>query len=359
MDSSRSMTPKERVMTVLDHRMPDRVPVVPQAFMFACETAGYRIGDVNKNGRLMAESHRICRDKYGYDGVVIDIDDASLAEACGAKVVFREEEVAIVDEHEPVLKELKMIHDMELPDPKTSGRLPEWLVATEDLVSSIGDEVFVMGRADQGPFDLACLLRGTSNFMMDLIEADPADIWAVLDWCRQATLRFAQAQKDAGAHATSIGDSYAGPALMSPAMYRQFALEHEITLTKQVQDYGIPFSIHICGNTNAIIEDLVTTKARIIEVDWQVDMKKASQLSRGKAVLMGNIDPSDPLAFGAPEDVDAKSKAIIEDTRGMDIILSSGCAMGRNTKPENMAAMVEAAKKYGTRDQIESINAGA
>lgn len=353
-----SMSSLERVLTVLDHGVPDRVPVVPQAFMFACETAGYRIGEVNRNGRLMAESHRICREKYGYDGVVIDIDDASLAEACGAKVIFREQEVAIVDEHQPVLTDLKMIHDMELPDPRTAARLPEWLVATEDLVASIGDEVFIMGRADQGPFDLACLLRGTENFMIDLVEGDPEDIWAVLDWCRQATLRFARAQKDAGAHATSIGDSYAGPALMSPAMYRSFALEHEVTLTKEVQDYGIPFSIHICGNTNQIIEDLVSTQARILEVDWQVDMKRASELTRGKAVLMGNIDPSDPLVLGTPEDVDAKAKGIIEDTKGRDIILSSGCAMGRNTRPENVAAMVEAAKKYGTREQILAMNGG-
>ena len=56
-------------------------------------------------------------------------------------------------------------------------------------------------------------------------------------------------------------------------MYREFALEPERKLVQEVQEYGIPFSIHICGNTNSIIEDMGTTGAKILEVDWQLDMQ--------------------------------------------------------------------------------------
>ncbi|MDC7232547.1 MAG: uroporphyrinogen decarboxylase family protein [Spirochaetales bacterium] len=347
----KEMTGLERCQAVLNKETPDRVPVVPQTFMFAAETAGFRIGDMNKDGRLMAESHRISQDKYGYDGCVIDIDDASLAEACGATVIFdNPDEPALVDEHNPLVTDLRQFSDMEFPDPLKDGRLPAWLEATERLIADIGDRVFVMGRSDQGPFDLLCLLRGTQNLMMELITEEPEVIWKALDWCREANLRFAKAQKDAGAHATSIGDSYAGPNLISPEMFREFALEHEITLCKQVQDYGIPWSLHICGNTNEIIEDMVSTGASILEVDWQVDMKKASEIVDGRAVLMGNIDPSDPLVYGTPEAVDLKAKAIIEATGGKHLFLSSGCAMGRRTPEDNMRAMINAAKKYGTFD---------
>jgi uroporphyrinogen decarboxylase len=75
-------------------------------------------------------------------------------------------------------------------------------------------------------------------------------------------------------------------------------------------------------------------------------------------VLMGNIDPSYPLAHGTPEDVDGKAKEIIRGTGGQHLYLSSGCAMGRNTKPENMRALVEAPKKYGTREQILAMAEG-
>lgn len=351
----KEMTSLERCLAALNFEVPDRVPVIPQSFMFACKTAGYKIGQINKSGKLMAETHLVSQEKFGYDGVVIDIDDATLAEACGAKVIFRENDVAIVDEKDPVLKRLKDIEDLELPDPYKSGRLPEWLEATKILSEKIGDQVFIMGRADQGPFDLACLLRGTEQFMMDLVTEDPEDIYKVLDFCRRAGTLFAKAQKDAGAHATSIGDSYAGPNLVSPSFYRNFALKHEITMTKEVQEYGIPFSIHICGNTTNILEDMLKTGAKIFELDWQVDMGHAKQIVGNNAVLMGNIDPSDPLVWGTPEQVDAKAKEIIEQTGGIGLFLSSGCAMGYNTPEENMTALVNASKKYGTYEQIISL----
>ena len=49
-------------------------------------------------------------------------------------------------------------------------------------------------------------------------------------------------------------------------------------MTQEVQEYGIPFSIHICGNTNGIIQDMGTTGAKILEVDWMLDMKEARRI---------------------------------------------------------------------------------
>jgi hypothetical protein len=73
------MTGLERCMTVLQGGVADRVPVVPQAFLFAARTAGYKIGQICKDAAKLAKSHVICQEKYGYDGCVIDVDDATLA----------------------------------------------------------------------------------------------------------------------------------------------------------------------------------------------------------------------------------------------------------------------------------------
>ncbi|WP_289003900.1 uroporphyrinogen decarboxylase family protein [uncultured Parabacteroides sp.] len=348
----KSMNSLERCMAVLNGETPDRLPIVPQCFMLAVETAGLKISDVNRNGRKMAQAHIISQEKYGYDGCVIDFDDATIAEAVGAKVIYREDEPAIVDEEQPVLKDLRDVYDMPIPDPASSGRLNEWLEATHTLTESIGDHVFIMGRADQGPFSIACLLRGTTQFMMDLLTEDKQLIDDVLEYCRKISAVFAKAQKDAGAHVTSIGDAFAGPNLISPDMYRQFALIPEQKLAKEVQDYGIPFSIHICGNTNGIIQDMGTTGAKILEVDWMLDIKEARRLVPEDTVLMGNIDPSSPLVIGTPSDVDAAVKRLIEATKGKRHIISSGCAMGRNTPPENFKAFIEAAHRYGSYEEI-------
>ena len=341
------MTHLERVQAVLQGRTPDRVPVIPQCFMFSAQEYGYNIGQINRNPRLLAEAHAFCQEKYGYDGCVIDIDDASLAEACGAKVIYREDAVAAVDEHHPLLEDLRDIDDLELPDPAKSTRLCVWMETAQRLMEKVGDHVFVLGRADQGPFDLLTLLRGPQDFMMDLLTEDEDVIHHALQWATEAHIRFAKAMRDLTL-ATSMGDSYAGPNLISPNLYRQFALPYEKQVVSAVQTPDKPYSVHICGDTTKILDDMATNGARMVEVDWQVDMGKARAIFPENVTIMGNVDPSDPLVLGTPEQVKAKAKAIIEATGGKGLILSSGCAMGANTKPENMAALVESAKLYGT-----------
>lgn len=350
----KEMTSLERVQAVLEGRTPDRIPVIPQGFMFSASAAGYNIGQINRSPKLMAESHRICQEKYGYDGCVIDVDDASLAEACGAKVTFREDSVAAVDEHNPVLEDLRDIDDLHMPDPEKDGRLPEWLETTQRLVEMIGDHVFVMGRADQGPFNLLCLLRGTQDFMMDLLTEEEDVIFHALEWATEAHSRFARAQLKI-AHATSMGDAYASPELVSPEMYRRFALPAEKKVVENVSDLNKPYSIHICGNTTGIIEDMSTAGSKILEVDWKLDMAAAREIVRDDIVLMGNLNPSDPMCIGTPDKVREQAEAIIRGTKGKGLILSSGCALGANTKPENMEALVASAKEFGTYEQIVAL----
>ena len=221
------MTSLQRVQAVLAGQMPDRLPVIPQGFLFSAKTAGYDIGAINRSPAKMAESHLLCLEKYGYDGCVVDVDDATLAEACGAKVIFRDRDVASVDEHAPVLTDLRDIDRLSLPDPLKDGRICDWLETTQRLVEAVGDRVFVMGRADQGPFSLLCLLRGTQELMMDLLTEEEEVVCHALEWTTQAHIRFAQAQLQAGAHATSMGDAYASSDLISPDMYRTFAWPYE------------------------------------------------------------------------------------------------------------------------------------
>ena len=72
----KEMTSLERVQAVLHGQMPDRLPVIPQSFMFSAHTAGYNIGEINRSPAKMAEAHCISQEKYGYDGCIIDVDDA-------------------------------------------------------------------------------------------------------------------------------------------------------------------------------------------------------------------------------------------------------------------------------------------
>lgn len=348
----KEMTSLERCLAVMNGGIADYIPVIPQAFMYAIETAGMKMKDVTFSGKNMAKAHAVCQEKYEYDGCVIDFDDATIAEAIGAKVIFREDEPATVDEHNPFWKSLKDVYDTPMPDLLKSGRICHWLEATEQLNAMIGDHVFIMGRADQGPFSVACLLRGTENFMMDLFMEDKQVIADAIEFCRKVGVNFAKLQKDAGAHITSIGDALAGPNLISPEMYKEFAWLPEKLYTEEVQDYGIPLSLHICGDTNTIINDMGETGAKVIEIDWKLDMEMARKVLPESTVLMGNINPSFPLVHGKSNDVEEKVRQIIQMTRGKGLFMSSGCAMGRNTLDKNLFAMIEVTRKYGSYERV-------
>ena len=348
----KEMTSLERVQAVLRGEIPDRLPVIPQSFMFSANTAGYSIGQINRCPAKMAEAHRICQEKYGYDGCIIDVDDATLAEACGAKVIFSERDVAMVDKKHTTLNSLEEIDDLKLPDPLKDGRICDWLETSQRLMELVGDHVFVMGRADQGPFDVLCLLRGAQDFMVDLITEDEDVILHALEWATEAHIRFARAQLMTGVHSTSMGDSYAGPNLVSPEMYRKYAFPFEKKVVESIRDLPGAYSIHICGDATKILTEMGETGADILELDWKVDMAEARKLIPDNVVLMGNVNPSDPMYLGTPEEVLRQSKNIIEGTRGKGLILSSGCALGANTKPENVAALVKAARLYGSHDQL-------
>jgi uroporphyrinogen decarboxylase len=66
---------------------------------------------------------------------------------------------------------------------------------------------------------------------------------------------------------------------------------------------------------------------------------------RDRAVFIGNVDPSGVLALGTPELVEAKTRELVALFAGTPrFILNAGCAIPPTTPPENLRAMIEAAR---------------
>jgi MtaA/CmuA family methyltransferase len=249
----------------------------------------------------------------------------------------------------PAITSLDEVDRLEIPDPYTQPLLKQMLLATRRVVEQVGGQAFIMGRADQGPFSLACEIRGMDQFMMDIaLGEQPAKIHQLLDYCRQVVYRYALAQIEQGAHCTSIGDSPSGPDLLSPRHYRTYAYPHVKRLAEDLRANGVRLSYHICGNATPIIQDMVSTSALMIEIDQKADMAICKQAARGKATLVGTVDPSGVMAKGTPGLVVEKCRQAIDLLAGGGgFFLGPGCALPAITPDENIAAMVETAKSYG------------
>jgi uroporphyrinogen decarboxylase len=337
----------ERTLRVLSFQPVDRVPVDLHNFMVTPRFLGVEdFAEFYRDGEAMAEGQIKAWERYGHDILLVENGTAALAEACGVQVEYQEDSAPVAKT--PAISSLDEVGSLEIPDPYKHPLLSELLKATRIVVEEIGDRAYVIGRADQGPFSLACEIRGMSEFLMDLALGEKLDkVHQLLDFCRQVTERYALAQIEQGAHATSIGDSPSGPDVVSPKYYREFAYPYVKTLTANLNKKDITLAYHICGNSSPIIEDMVRTGAAIIEIDQKADQQISKVAASGKATLLGPVDPSGVMANGTPELVLEKCNEALENlSPGGGFILGPGCALPPNTPDENIDAMIEAAKKF-------------
>ena len=284
-------------------------------------------------------------DDFGYDCIIVDCDTCVLAEAMGATITFTGDEPARIDR--APLQSIRDARQLRVPDPHRDGRLPLWLETTRRLRDKVGNQLAILARADQGPFGLLGLLRDPPSFLLDLLDEPAEDIFAALASCREAGVLFAQAQLAAGADITSIGDSLSGESLLSPEMYRRFSQPFERQY-KQALGAGL-LSVHICGQSNHIIEDMVKTGAEILELDHLNDLPRSLATIANRCCVFGNIDPSAVLYQGTPSFVKDQCRQAIVSARRRNarFVLCPGCLVMANTPPENVQAMTEAAAEFG------------
>ncbi|MGO9581471.1 MAG: uroporphyrinogen decarboxylase family protein [Acidimicrobiales bacterium] len=337
----------ERVGAVIDLREPDRVPVDLHDFQVAARASGLPMSEVFRDGELLAEAMLVAWREFGHDMILLENGTACNAQACGAQVHYRDDTAPVAAG--PLLESLAQVADLEVPDPYATFPMSEILKATRILAREIGDKAWICARADQGPMDLAAQLRGMSEFMMDLGAGEEEDlIHALLDYSRRVATRYAYALIDCGGRSTSIGEPMAGPAMISPRHYRCYPWIHERKMVTELKEHGIILHLHICGDTGPITDDFLATGAQVLEIDHKTDAARLKAAALGTTCLLGNVDTG-VLALGSAGEVEAACHELIDVCKpGGGFILGPGCAMAPTTPAENIHALVESAKRYGS-----------
>ena len=347
---SSTMTSLERVETVLRGGIPDRVPVALHNFIMTAQSSGMPYPEYFQNGEAMAEGHLKAWREYGQDVLVLENGTAALAEACGCQVEYMAAGAPVA--HGAAIRSLDDIDKLVIPDPYTAHPLVENLKMTRNVIREVGQHVFVMGRADQGPFSLASMLLGMENFLMALSDPTKKEkLHHLLEFSLEVVYRYAIAQMEQGAHITSIGESIAGPDVCSPKMYKEFEWGYAKQLVERLKTKNIRLAYHICGNATRIITDMVETGAAVLELDYKCDLPKIKAATLGKTTILGVIDPSSVLSRGFPEMVEARAREELTILApGGGLIMSPGCGLPAFTPAENLHALIETTHRYGQYD---------
>jgi MtaA/CmuA family methyltransferase len=340
------MNGHQRIMAAFNGQQSDTTPVMLHNFMMAAREAGMTMQEFRSDPNEMARAFIEAVEKYEYDGIMIDVDTVTLAGAAGVPIDFPDDQPARLGGAR--LTKLEEVNDLEPLDIRNYRGVQVWLEATSILKHHFDDAILIRGNCDQSPFTLAGMLRGLELWMLDLADPDRhALAHQLLEYCTHITLQFIRLMAQTGAHMTSNGDSMAGPELISPEMFRLFALPYEKRIADCVHELGLPYILHICGSTDRIIDDMLATGSDGLELDYRTDATLAHRKMKDRAVFVGNIDPSGVLALGTPSLVEEKTHellTIFADTPRF--VLNAGCAIPPITPSENLRTMIHAARSF-------------
>jgi len=218
--------------------------------------------------------------------------------------------------------------------------MPEMLKAVSILRREVGDEAAVVGCI-LGPFTLTAQLLGLERALYLALD-EPERLASFMDLATQVVIRFGRAQLQAGAHLVLVFDPAASPAVIPPGFFREFEVPRLQRVFQALSEAGAAAGwLHIAGPAAPILPYYKKIGVDIANFDYVVSAAEVrSQLP--DTCFDGNIKS---LLFveGSPAEVEAEAISLLRafrDRRGF--ILSSGCEIPPEARPENVAAMAKA-----------------
>jgi MtaA/CmuA family methyltransferase len=291
---------------------------------------------------VLAEAQVRTAEAYDLDVVSNMSDPAREAADCGARVEFYEDQPAAIVESDSLLADKTKLARLTIPDPLGGGRMHRAVQALEMMKRQVGDEKVVMGWVE-GPCAQAADLRGINTLMLDLYD-DPGFVSDLFEFVVEMELRYARAQIDAGAEMMGIGDAAAS--LIGPKFYEELVWAYEKRIVDGLHAMGAKVRLHICGNTQRIVDGMGRLGCEIIDLDYFTPIGQARQAMGPQPVLLGNIDPVRALRNGTPQTVWADIAECHRQAGGRYIV-GAGCEVPRDTPLDNFRALTAYAAAHG------------
>jgi MtaA/CmuA family methyltransferase len=331
------MTGLERSISFIRGETVDHPPFHPIIMRWAAKYAGIKYRDFCLDPSSKCKAMLLCARDFNIDWVTVMSDPWAEASAFGIKVEYPENDLPIdKGGHFPDAKTASGIQHY---NPIEHSRCNNRLTEIKEFRKNIKNELFVIGWVE-GPVAEYVDLRGASEASVDFL-LEPDYVEKAMDIIVESALEFISHQTRAGAHCIGIGDAFCSQ--IGPELYNHFAFAREKKLVDFIHSQGALAKLHICGNTQSILKQMISTGADIIDIDHLVpSMKEFVSLLGSKQVFSGKSDPVTVIQNGSPEII---NQSVFDDSKQTNgrCIVSAGCEITPGTSPENMRAFSRAA----------------
>jgi|TARA_B100001971_G_C18243870_1_gene572798 [methyl-Co(III) methanol-specific corrinoid protein]:coenzyme M methyltransferase len=334
------MTPKDRLVKAIKLEKLDRPPITcfnQTVTLEQMENVGVFWPEAHKKADKMALLAAQVWEQNKLEGIGVPFCQTVEPEILGCNIKWE------LDKKESIPatfhKGFGSVDDIDIPENFTEkGRMAVVLDAIEILDKKYGDTVPVMGRIN-GPLSLSAALAEVVK-LLKFVMKDPDKVKEFNELSLEILKEYGNAMYDRGAFLVCVEDMVASPDIIGNKFYGRFALPHNSALIKGLN--GLT-ALHICGNTEFVIENMAETSTDIISIDSKANLTNILAKLKGKVAVAGNVDTISSLMHGTTEDVNKDVKRCIEE--GVDIV-TPGCAIPPLTLNKNVRAMVDAAVNH-------------
>lgn len=199
------------------------------------------------------------------------------------------------------------------------------------------------------PIEIFSFARSFYEFSLDMVRRPDKVLGAAQAATEPILERAIQACKKTGVKTVWVGGWRTNATFISPRQFEKFCLPIYKTILNELVGEGLTPLLHFDANWNPLLRYIreFPPKKCIFAPDQETDLVEAKRIIGDHTCLMGNVSPQ-VLSIGTVDETVAECKKLI-DAVGRDggFILSSGCEVPINAKPENVAAMIDAARTYG------------
>jgi MtaA/CmuA family methyltransferase len=331
------MNSLQRTQDFIEGRSVDRPPFHPILMRLAAKYAGVKYRDFCLDYKTKCEANLVCSRDFGYDWVNVMSDPYSEASAYGTKLTYPEDNLPQVTAF--LIQDIDDIDNLSVVKASDHERMKSRVEEIREFSRLVGNTQFICGWVE-GPLAAYCDIRDVSAACLDMYE-NPVKLKMALDIMTDSALGFISEQVKAGAHCIGIGDAVCS--LISPDLYQEFVFPLEKVLIDHVHTLNAKVKLHICGNTTAILPDMINTGADIVDIDHLVtSMGDFIPLFRPRQVPSGNSNPVSVIRDGNRESITASVNECFRITNRRGIV-SAGCEIPPDTSYENMLAYMDAA----------------
>lgn len=274
----------QRLLTTLNHKEPDRVPLFLLTTLHGAKELGLSIEEYFSRADYVVEGQMRLLKKYRSDCLYPFFYVPIEMEAWGGEVVYQLD--CPPNAGPPIIHRPEDIDHLQPPRVANAPCLTRVLDAIRQLKARVGDSVPIIAVATS-PFSLPVIQMGFDRYI-ELIYEQPERLTRLMQANEEFCVEWSNAQLAAGATAICYFDPVSSVTVVPRELYLKTGQQ---VAKRTLARINGPVATHLAsGRGLPIVDDIAATDSAVMGVSALEDLAALKATAQGKITLLGNLN---------------------------------------------------------------------